>query len=166
MRPAFVARVLGKFDVQYFSCSQCGLLRTEKPYWLEEAYRSAIAATDTGLLSRNISNRALLEPVLQRLFAGKGKFLDVSGGNGILTRLLRDIGFDCYTTDPYAENLFAFEVLEHIPDPPQFLTDAFSSGDHSSIGCTGWPCGTASHSESSASWRLSAESPLLRRERT
>jgi hypothetical protein len=56
--------------------------------------------------------------------------------------LMRDKGFDCYTTDKYTHNLFAktfepspnfkgdalfaFEVLEHIEDPLQFLDDIFN----------------------------------------
>ncbi|MDM9385349.1 methyltransferase domain-containing protein [Chlorogloeopsis sp. ULAP01] len=75
------------------------------------------------------------------MFNGKGKFLDVSGGYGLLTRLMRDIGFDCYTTDKYCQNLFAkafeptdkfeadalfaFEVLEHIENPLKFLSKIF-----------------------------------------
>lgn len=141
MHSAFLARVLRKYDVQYYCCATCGLLRTEKPYWLDEAYQSPIAAADTGLIGRNLANQSLLEPFLHEVFNGNGRFLDVSGGYGLLTRLMRDIGFDCYTTDPYCENLFAkgfepgegfkadalfaFEVLEHTPDPLRFLTDTF-----------------------------------------
>lgn len=59
--------------------------------------------------------------------------LDYGGGYGILTRLLRDIGVDCYWTDKYAENIFArgfedktkvkydmvtaFELFEHLENP-------------------------------------------------
>jgi len=31
--------VLGKYEVAYYECGQCGSLQTEEPYWLEEAYR-------------------------------------------------------------------------------------------------------------------------------
>jgi hypothetical protein len=84
----------------------------------------------------------LLEPILYSFFGEEGTFLDVAGGYGLLARLLRDIGFDCYTTDKYCQNLFAkgfepgggfeadalfaFEVLEHVEDPLRFLADAFS----------------------------------------
>ena len=39
-------------------------------------------------------------------------YLDVDGGYGMLTRLMRDYGFHFYWTDPYCQNILArgFEV--------------------------------------------------------
>lgn len=141
MRPVFEETVLGKYPVTYFFCKQSGLLKTETSYWLAEAYQTTIADTDIGLVRRNIANSRLLRPLLFHLFKGRGTFLDVAGGYGLLTRLLRDMGFDCYTTDPYCQNLFAktfepgkgfsadalfaFEVLEHVEDPCRFLGEIF-----------------------------------------
>ena len=143
MEPAFSATILGRHEVKYYYCGECGLLNTEKPYWLEEAYQEAIADTDTGLVSRNIANSAWLGAILESLAIDKGKFLDVAGGYGMLARLMRDRGFDCYTTDKYCPNLFAktfepgpgfvadalfaFEALEHMEDPFRFLEDLFAA---------------------------------------
>ncbi|HTA75623.1 MAG TPA: class I SAM-dependent methyltransferase [bacterium] len=142
MESVFTETVLNKYKVTFYHCEDCGLLKSEHPYWLEESYQVAIADTDTGLVGRNITNRFLLMPILQRLFRGKGKFLDVAGGYGLLTRLMRDMGFDCYSTDKYCQNLFAksfeptdgfkadalfaFEILEHVVDPYQFIKDIFT----------------------------------------
>ena len=141
MKPVFSETVLGKYLVTYYYCEESGLLKSEKPYWLDEVHQKVIADTDTGLVQRNIYYSRWLEPILHHLFNGEGKFLDVSGGYGLLTRLLRDTGFDCYTTDTYCKNifadafepkdgfisdaLFAFEVLEHIENPREFLGDIF-----------------------------------------
>lgn len=141
MRPAFDATLLGSHDVTYFICESCELIQTESPYWLEEAYSEAIARTDTGLVARNIDNRDFLEPVLQVMLGAEGSYVDLGGGYGLLTRLLRDIGIDCYSTDPYCENifakdfeataelrpnaLFAFEVMEHIENPLAFIRESF-----------------------------------------
>ena len=142
IQPVFSETLLGKYLVNYYYCDESGLLKTEKPYWLSEAYNNAIANTDTGIAMRNIAMSRFLERVLYHLFGNAGTFLDVSGGYGLLTRLLRDIGFDCYTTDKYCDNLFAktfepvdnfspdalfaFEVLEHIDEPLQFLNNIFN----------------------------------------
>jgi hypothetical protein len=142
MRSAFRAVLLNRHDVQYFSCSSCGLLRTEKPYWLDAAYSSAIVDTDTGLVGRNLRNARLLEPILHRAVGDEGTVLDIGGGYGLLARLLRDRGFNAYTDDPYCESVFArhfeprpgfqaamltaFEVFEHAEDIRATLEAAFA----------------------------------------
>jgi hypothetical protein len=141
MDDVFSARVLSKHVVRYYQCPRCRLLQTETPYWLEDAYRESYTSADTGLAARSLHNRLRLEAALHLLFAAKGRYLDVGGGCGLFTRLMRDIGFDCYTTDKYARNLlardyepndsfkatalFAFEVLEHVVSPREFLTEMF-----------------------------------------
>lgn len=149
MKPVFSAEVLGKYQVTYYYSEKSGILQTEEPYWLDEAYSEAIAKTDTGLVQRNISMQRKLEPILYLLFSGEGKFLDIGGGYGLLARLMRDRGYNCYTLDKYAENifargfepdegfkadgLFAFEVFEHIPDPVAFLNEHFSKWESRTI---------------------------------
>ena len=140
LQPAFRAVVLHKFPCVYCVCSKCGFLSADNPHWLVEAYRNPLADSDTGTVVRNLKNRRLSEAVLNLLYRCQGKYLDLGGGYGMLTRMLRDIGIDCYATDKYCENIFArgyepdetfratailcFEVLEHLEDPVGFLIDA------------------------------------------
>jgi hypothetical protein len=144
-RPYFKQLILGKHEVAYFFCDACGLLRTEQPHWLADAYSDAIAVTDTGLVARNLAAAARTAALFGWLFGGKGRYIDLAGGYGLLTRLMRDIGFDYYWADRYAQNLLArgfeaetgtaqayrgataFEVLEHLEQPVEFIADAFSS---------------------------------------
>jgi Methyltransferase domain len=140
-RIAFSHTILRKYSCDYYHCETCGFLQTQEPYWLDEAYSSAIAAADTGLVRRNMAISKTLSTLLFFLFDRQGKYLDVAGGYGMLARLMRDVGFDFYWSDKYCENLLArgfeedasavssytavtaFEVLEHVPDPLRFVTE-------------------------------------------
>lgn len=139
----FEAEVLGKYSAQYYLCDECGYLWINEPHWLDEAYSKAIASTDTGLVSRNVDIAGKLSAILlwglkER---GHGKYLDSSGGYGLLVRLMRDSGFDFYWQDKYCQNILAqgfeymdevgvcqavtaFEVLEHLEDPVQYIKDS------------------------------------------
>ena len=134
--------VLGKYNVRYFRCTSCGFVQTESPCWIEEAYSSAIAKQDTGILSRNLLNRRITTAVLNLLFPGAESALDYGAGHGIFVRLMRDSGFrfswyDLHAANDYArgfehkENevydlLTSFEVLEHLTYPLVELSNIMS----------------------------------------
>jgi hypothetical protein len=139
--PSLRLRLLQRHTVGFSLCRTCGLLQTEAPYWLEEAYAAPIADTDTGIMQRNLENARFLDMLLRYAFEATGSFVDVAGGYGILTRLLRDRGYDVLRSDKYCPNLlaeghepheglraralFAFEVLEHVHDPLAFVEGEF-----------------------------------------
>ena len=131
----FTAKVLNKYLVKYYQCLDTGFIQTEDPFWIEEAYSSAITKLDVGLLSRNQMLCEQTGKIILTHFKNKGKFLDYAGGYGVFTRMMRDKGFDFYHTDKYCNNIFAeyfevepethpkfelvtaFEVFEHMIDP-------------------------------------------------
>ena len=146
MKLSFNAQVLGKYAARYEACDGCGFLRAHEPHWLDEAYSSAIAAADTGLVARNFALAAKIAGVLYWATGerGAGRYLDAAGGYGMLTRLMRDMGFDFYWADKYCENLLvpgfeyqpesgpcravtAIEVLEHLTDPAAFIAETLEA---------------------------------------
>ncbi|MBS1952288.1 MAG: class I SAM-dependent methyltransferase [Bacteroidetes bacterium] len=125
----FKTNVLNTYNVSYFKCSACGFIQTEKPYWLEEAYKNPINISDTGIVLRNQRLSRIVTSLIVLLFNRKEKILDYAGGFGLFTRMMRDIGFDFYWSDPYTKNEMArgFEVE---PGRKYHLTTTFESFEH------------------------------------
>lgn len=136
----FSVRQLGRFDAAYHACSACGCLQVPSPDWLDEAYGSESWALDTGLIGRNLLLAGTVGTVLGALELGRAPVLDYGGGTGLLTRLLRDLGWNAWCFDPYRKPVFvdafhfahipadlgarvliASEVFEHFTDPRQSL---------------------------------------------
>lgn len=134
-------RILNKYDVNYFQCRKCGLIFTEKPYWLQEAYSSAICMTDTGAVERNLQCAEGVSFIVKRYYKKIGKVLDYGGGYGIFVRLMRDRGYDFCWYDKFAEPLMcrgfewnnekvslitSFECFEHMDSPAEDIERMFS----------------------------------------
>lgn len=139
-RTIFTTAILNKYEAAYHYCAECDHIFVDQPTWLEEAYSDAIARSDTDVAVRNIFTALRLAAIYYLVLGDRGhaRYADVAGGYGLLTRLMRDLGFDCYWSDPYAENLFArgfeydatqgaclaisaIEVLEHTTNPLEFI---------------------------------------------
>jgi hypothetical protein len=137
----FQATLRRKYPVRYFECKTCGSLQTEPPHWLAEAYAdNSLSRLDTGAAQRNIQNLAA-SFAIAKLF-GARNLLDLGGGDGLLCRLLRDYGINCFVKDKFATPSYAqgyttenfprpdmivgFEVLEHFAEPSREIADIFA----------------------------------------
>jgi hypothetical protein len=138
-------KVLSRFDVGYYQCPSCDLIQTQRPFWLEQAYASALSDFDTGAVARD---RLCTELTLSLTWLigvePDSPCLDFGGGHGVLARGMRDYGYDFRWHDKYAKNMFArgfegspqepqklltcFEVWEHLPDVGPDLQRFFEPG--------------------------------------
>lgn len=135
--PFFSKTILGKHTVAYFKCPNCGLVQTEKPYWLAEAYQEPIGKLDVGMADRCVWTAQTTVALALRLnIKPESPCLDWGGGTGLFVRLCRDYGMNFFYYDLYGKNIFAggfdradapasvawacitaFEVVEHLPNP-------------------------------------------------
>jgi hypothetical protein len=142
--PLFETKILNKYDAAYNRCTDCGFIQTDEPFWLAEAYSSAINDIDLGPVNRAITFAPIVEGVILTQFDARGKFLDFGGGYGLFVRVMRDRGFDFSWLDAHCENIFArhfprdpeatydlltaFEVFEHLADPIAELSAMLTMG--------------------------------------
>lgn len=142
----FSTKVLRKYTVSYFKCTSCGFVQTEKPYWLNESYENSINLSDTGLVLRNRRMTRIVTSLIFFFFDKKKKFIDYAGGYGLFTRMMRDVGFDFYWSDPYTKNELAkgfemekgeryhvatsFESFEHFDNPHDELKKIIEIADN------------------------------------
>lgn len=149
MEKLFSAKVLAHYEVDYFHCTDCELIQTEQPYWLDVAYDSAITDLDVGLVQRNLKLSEIVSLIIDRYFDGRKRFLDFAGGYGLFVRLMRDKGFDFHHHDKFCQNLFAnffsmsdlddaarkfelvtaFEFFEHVADPIMYFEQILGLSD-------------------------------------
>lgn len=124
-------KLLGKYNAPYLQCNNCQFIFSPDPYWLPEAYGSAITKLDIGLVQRNELMSDVVSAVIKCWSKKTGKFIDYGGGYGMLVRMLRDRGFNYYRQDIHCENLFAesFDVTD-VPDFKADLLTAFEVFEH------------------------------------
>lgn len=137
---------LGKHQVAYFQCSGCGSLQTEKPYWLSESYAAGPGiGNDVGAGQRCMLLSLKLSAYFHILSIDHEQpILDYGAGSGLLTRLMRDRGYNVLAYDKYVTPYFAdkflgapdsrpwkailtTEVFEHMEQPAVEIRGFFAS---------------------------------------
>jgi Methyltransferase domain len=142
------ATVMGKHVAFYRKCESCGFIFASDPYWLAEAYNSAITSTDMGTVSRTESCSMATKAVIDLFYHSSATFLDYGAGYGMFARRMRDLGYNFSAYDTHCRNMFseefaldslegkhfdlttAFEVLEHLEQPMSIIGAIFAHSDH------------------------------------
>lgn len=137
--------VLGRHRAEFWQCRQCGYGFLKEPFWLGEAYATAITSVDLGPLDRCLETSRIVKVLIDLYHRKDGLGLDYGGGYGLFTRRMRDLGYAFLWHDIYCANLFAkgfegqltdgqryevitaFEVLEHLVAPKAELDRIISS---------------------------------------
>jgi hypothetical protein len=120
----------------YTKCTDCQSVQVESPFWIVDAHAKAISQLDTGLVARCLSVSRLVGVLLLLEKKRTGNGFDWGGGTGLLTRLLRDQGYQVLSHDKYADGIHAegfiasdsqirgngtfvtaIECFEHLTDP-------------------------------------------------
>lgn len=126
--------------VGFYQCEKCQSLETENPYWLDRSYADTTLIPDIRTLQRVMRMKSLVYYLFIILrMSNSDAILDWGGGNGMLVRLLRNMGVDSYLLDAYVKNYYAvgyehkdgrkykmitaFQVLEHFNEPAKELND-------------------------------------------
>ena len=129
----FELQVLGKYQAEYWQCTNCRFIYIVDPFWLEESFASELNDLDIGSVDRCIVMADFVEVLIRSLKSPKSRFLDWGGGYGLLSRIMRDRGLDFVSHDIYTRALFVesssisnseiFEVVTmsevalHLTDP-------------------------------------------------
>lgn len=127
--------------VYYALCGKCGFCFAPGLHrWPLEAFASRIyndeyARVDPDYLEvRPRANAATLRTMFKDL-PRTVKHLDYGGGQGLLSRLLRESGWDSTSWDPFVDRkssvaqlgkfdlVTAYEVFEHVPDVQALMSD-------------------------------------------
>jgi hypothetical protein len=140
--------LMGKHAASYRRCDSCGFIFASDPYWLGEAYNSAITCTDIGTVSRTESCSLATKAVIDLFYRSATSFLDYGAGYGMFVRRMRDLGYNFSAYDTHCRNMFseefaleslegkhfdlttAFEVLEHLEHPAEVVGEILAHTDN------------------------------------
>ena len=127
--------------IEYVRCERCAFCFAPEMYeWKLEDFASRVYNADYAEVdpdyrdARPRGNAGMLARTFQAVEAGI-RHLDYGGGNGLLSGILHDQGWQSTSYDPFVNRevdprdlgrfdlVTAFEVFEHVPNPEKLMAD-------------------------------------------
>ena len=102
----FHVLVQGEKKVELNSCPNCEFAFYPDQNWISHSFSDELNALDVGATDRTIIAADYLSVVLKSLKLANGRFLDYGGGYGLLSRIMRDRGFNFENHDPFTKQIF------------------------------------------------------------
>jgi hypothetical protein len=125
---------LSGLGVYYYHCLNCAftfapeLMAWNKTQFEQNIYNDEYGRVDPDYLEARPANNATSVFENFSAFYGKSRHLDFGGGNGLMSKMLREKGWDSTSYDPFVNTdvkledlgkfdfITAFEIFEHVSD--------------------------------------------------
>jgi hypothetical protein len=102
----FNVLIQGERSVELNTCPNCEFAFYPDQNWISDSFSDELNSLDVGSTDRTIIAADYLSVVLKSLKLPNGRFLDYGGGYGLLSRIMRDRGFNFENYDPYTKQIF------------------------------------------------------------
>lgn len=107
---AFSVCIRNERSEPLFRCSECSFRFFAEPDWLERSFSEDLNELDLGSVARCLVVADFVTAVFPPHRNGYTA-LDWGGGDGLLTRLLRERGINCVWQDPFAKPRFVGDAI-------------------------------------------------------
>ena len=102
----FSVMVQGENRSELNSCSNCEFAFYPDQNWISKSFSDELNSLDVGAADRTVISADYLSVMLKSQKLSHGKFLDYGGGYGLLSRIMRDRGFNFENFDPFTRQIF------------------------------------------------------------
>lgn len=103
---AFRITVRHEHMATYLRCQSCEFIFVEDPFWLHASFGGTLQHVDVGSVDRNLLAAQVLKTAITTLNIKDGVFVDWGGGYGLLSRIMRDSGFNYHNQESFVTPLF------------------------------------------------------------
>lgn len=95
------------FSADLYECKNCFFKFYPGQNWIQNSFSKRLNHLDVGAVDRTLIISEILTEICNSLGIKNDICLDYGGGYGLLTRIMRDKGFNWKNYDPYTEGIFS-----------------------------------------------------------